>query len=301
MQVAVIFPSEPTIKQPMVFDKQLGEGKFKVYLVKSSTLNTQYALKVFSRDYTLRHHYSREKAAISKLDHPNIIKYVPILSHNFRMDIMLTEYTPNGDLFDFVTKGCLENETVIRSYFHQLIEGLEYLHDQGIAHLDLKLENLLLDINYALKIIDFDQAQSVTDEKLCAPGTTNYRAPELRSKTCKSFCPLDIYAAGVILFAFKVCEHPFEESDDDNVKEVIGYDKFVEKNEEYWKEKAEKKGDKDFFSPEFIELLNGMLKENPSERFTIDDIKKSKWYNGPTYTMDELRKEIEEVIAKLTK
>src|SRR5690606_15807167 len=37
-----------------------------------------------------------------------------------------------------------KDQTLIRTYFHQLIEGLEYLHKNGIAHTDLKLENLLL-------------------------------------------------------------------------------------------------------------------------------------------------------------
>jgi len=300
MQVAVVFPSEPTTRHPMLFDKQIGQGKFKVYLVKNSALNAQYALKIFSRDYNLRHHYGQEKEAISRLDHPNVIKYVPILSHNFRMDIMLTEYTPNGDLFDFVTKGCLENEKLMRSYFCQLIEGLSYLHSQGIAHLDMKLENILLDVNFVLKIIDFDQAQSIANKKRHPSGTPNYRPPEVRNCTCEDFVAVDIYAAGVILFAFKASEYPFTESDDPNVDELADYDTFVDKNNQFWKEKAEKKGDSQFFSQDFIELVNGMLESDPKKRFSLEDVKNSKWFNGPTYTTEELKPEIERIRASLS-
>jgi len=65
-----------------------------------------------------------------------------------------------------------------KTLFLQLINGLEYLHGQGIAHLDLKLENLLLDSNFNLLIADFDGAYMRGDLEVRSKGARNYRDPE---------------------------------------------------------------------------------------------------------------------------
>ncbi|RZJ37213.1 MAG: hypothetical protein EOO18_06165 [Chryseobacterium sp.] len=57
-------------------------------------------------------------------------------------------------VFAVTKKGLLSHEMIIRTYFHQLIEGIEYIHSQGVAHLDLKLENIMLGDSFELKIID---------------------------------------------------------------------------------------------------------------------------------------------------
>jgi len=301
MKVAITFPSDPTTRHSMIVDRQLGRGKFQVYLVKSPELNREYALKVFSREFALQEFYKRERKYIEKLEHANIIKHVPVLSHNFRLNIILTEYTPNGDFFDFVSKGYLQHEKLVRSYFYQLMSGLEYLHSQEIAHFDLKLENLLLDENYTLKIIDFDQAHHITEERRCSVGTTGYRPPEVIDNTCEDFFAADVYAAGIILYAFKACEFPFVESDDPKVKEVEFYDQFVERNEEFWKEKEEKLGKSNFFDKDFKELLNGMLCKDPKQRMTLQEIKNSAWFKGPVYTSEELQDEVKKIIENVSK
>lgn len=67
------------------------------------------------------------------------------------------EYAPNKDFFDALMEIKVKfDDTLVRTYFHQLVSGVEYLHSHGIAHLDLKLENLMLGENFELKIIDFD-------------------------------------------------------------------------------------------------------------------------------------------------
>ena len=72
-----------------------------------------------------------------------------------------------------------------RTYFRQLIDGLEYLHSQGVRHLDLKLENLLIGDDYQLKIIDFDLSYMSGDTQILTRGSKFYRAPELRASQCR--------------------------------------------------------------------------------------------------------------------
>jgi len=194
----------------------------------------------------------------------------------------LTEFAKYGDFFDLVTKGFLESEILIRTYFHQLIEGLEYIHSQGVAHLDLKLENLMLGTDFQLKIIDFDQSQMITDKTLTSGGTIAYRAPEIINGNSTNFTAADIFSAGIILYAFKAREFPFVEKIVDNeYKDSRSYLTFAKNNRNFWRMKGYAKKDKFFYSEEFISLVNGMLHENPQKRFTIKNIKESKWYQGP--------------------
>lgn len=59
------------------------------------------------------------------------------------------EYAPYGNFSKLMSKAKIYNdEKLTRTYFHQLVEGLEYLHSQDIAHLDLKFCNLLLGDDY---------------------------------------------------------------------------------------------------------------------------------------------------------
>jgi len=93
------------------------------------------------------------------------------------------EFAPYGSLFEAIWKENLpKSEIIARTYFHQLIEGLEFLHNQEITHTDIKPENLLIGEDFVLKIIDFERAKIRPSEKMPGRGTKNYRAPELRLK-----------------------------------------------------------------------------------------------------------------------
>lgn len=88
----------------------------------------------------------------STLHHPNVIETLDLVQEeeNF-YEIM--EYAPN-DLFNVVMSGMMSKEEVACCW-RQLLNGVHYLHSMGIAHRDLKLDNLVLDQMGILKIIDF--------------------------------------------------------------------------------------------------------------------------------------------------
>jgi len=71
---------------------------------------------------------------------------------------VVTELANNGELFDLIQYADgLGGEKIIygRELFKQVCEGVKYIHDNGIAHRDLKLENCFLDDNVAVKVADF--------------------------------------------------------------------------------------------------------------------------------------------------
>ena len=95
--------------------------------------------------------------------HPNIIKlmdngvstYSKESGKQKEVAFIVFELASGGELFTFIADTGRFAEPVARYYFKQLLEGLEYCHNKGVAHRDLKLENLLIDDQFKLKIADF--------------------------------------------------------------------------------------------------------------------------------------------------
>lgn len=130
------------------------------------------------------------------------------------------EYAPFGTFFELLrSQQQAFSDKIICSYFHQLIEGLEYLHQNEVAHLDIKLENLGVGEKYQLKIIDFDLCCKLNNRYFLSRGTRDCRAPELANGTAEDFFACDVFSAGIILFMFKSKGfYPFREPYDDGRK-----------------------------------------------------------------------------------
>ncbi|RYZ77970.1 MAG: hypothetical protein EOP04_30575, partial [Proteobacteria bacterium] len=211
------------------------------------------------------------------------------LTNEKNISFILMELAPYGDFFDMImTHQIPFNEKLARTYFHQLIKGLEYLHFQGVAHLDIKLENLLVGQDFQLKVADFDNAcingQSFTN----ARGTAFYRAPELINGTCQDGFAADIYSAAIILFLFKsggVLPH----SENKIFRGMNLFDMMNRDNRNFWQKHAEIQNKQvEYFDEDFKALFNSMTRFHPSERISLEEIKKSNWYNGPVFTDQEL-------------
>ena len=117
---------------------------------------------------------------------------------------------PNHPDFPFSTD-------LTRYYFKQLVEAVEYLHSQNLVHRDLKMENLLMDENFNLKINDFGfqktTQQQIGEKIICTTqiGTEAYQAPETRSRkeiVIYDGKKVDIFNIGVILFSMVLRANP---------------------------------------------------------------------------------------------
>jgi len=180
------------------------------------------------------------------------------------------------------------NETLIRTYFQQIISGLEAIHTQGAAHLDIKLENCLLDENFNVKITDFDLSFMLEEKIVSTKGTVNYRAPELIDETCQNPQAADIYSAGIMLFLMKTGGRlPFKERDlyhGVNMKELLEFNPKM-----FWRKQCEFLGKEEgFFSQEFRRLFTSMVQRRPENRPTLEEVKTSEWLNQEVYSDDEL-------------
>ena len=288
MEIPVIFTNESNSKTALQVIQKLGTGKFSVYLAHSPVHNTNFAVKIFPRNTFGTTQYKNETLN-SSFNHINVAQYIPVESHHNTFYATVTEYAQYGNFFDLVTSEVFNTDTLVRTYFHQLIEGLEHIHSQGVAHMDLKLGNLMLGSDFMLKVIDFDQAQRSQIKTTNSKGSEGFRAPEIIEGTCQDPVSADIYSAGIILYALKAQEFPFLEVQDENNKDVWCYARFVKENKKFWKKKKIDQSEDDFFSKGFMELINGMLHRDPKQRLRIKDIKKSKWYKGETLNNQDLK------------
>ncbi len=105
-----------------------------------------YALKVLEKKNKVEEAYIWKEISIHKdLDHSNIIKFNDYFETKDKIYIFL-EYAKNGDLFEFLRKNRLTEQTQLR-FFYQVCLAIRYLHKRDILHRDLKPENILIDEN----------------------------------------------------------------------------------------------------------------------------------------------------------
>ena len=100
---------------------------------------------------------------------------------------IIFEYSSGGDLFQLVEQDKKMPEPAIRRFGYELIEGLSYLHSNGVIYADLKPSNVLLNEYSNLKLCDFGLSKKISDLTEAGdsdpskpkPGTPYYMAPEL--------------------------------------------------------------------------------------------------------------------------
>eukprot|EP00330_Aristerostoma_sp_ATCC50986_P012193 CAMPEP_0114594868 /NCGR_PEP_ID=MMETSP0125-20121206/16581_1 /TAXON_ID=485358 ORGANISM="Aristerostoma sp., Strain ATCC 50986" /NCGR_SAMPLE_ID=MMETSP0125 /ASSEMBLY_ACC=CAM_ASM_000245 /LENGTH=225 /DNA_ID=CAMNT_0001795715 /DNA_START=104 /DNA_END=781 /DNA_ORIENTATION=- len=201
--------------------KVLGEQRFTVYEAFSLSEQKFVAIKFFpiEKDNQIDDYYINELQAFG-FDHPHVVKLLysqdrlktTIKSQIVNASIIISEYYSNGDFIDLFHKiDFCRDEKLVRTYFHQFMCGLEYIHAKGVAHLDLKCENLLLDNKFQLRVIDFDMASKIGSNVTHGRGTTNFRAPEVALNRYVDFPEADIYSAGIILFVLRFGYLPYSE------------------------------------------------------------------------------------------
>ena len=99
---------------------------------------------------------------------------------------IVSELACNGEAFDYVAAAGGLNDKFTRGLFLQVLDGVEHMHVKGVAHRDIKLENIFLDENVIPKVADFGLAKAFAGDNAelltTKLGTKNYMAPELYSQ-----------------------------------------------------------------------------------------------------------------------
>lgn len=116
---------------------------------------------------------------LKNLDHPNIVKYQGFVKTPETLNIIL-EYCENGSLHSISKNFGRFPENLVALYMSQVLHGLQYLHDQGVIHRDIKGANILNTKKGLVKLADFGVASRTTGlHESSVVGTPYWMAPEV--------------------------------------------------------------------------------------------------------------------------
>lgn len=128
---------------------------------------------------------AKEIALLSKLSHPNIVEYRGMRLDSEKKNVeVFMEYVPGGSIAHLLKRFGTFSEKLIRRYTKEILQGLMYLHKNGIVHRDIKGGNLLVDVGGSVKVADFGASFSLseilpTGKKPSIEGTPYWMAPEV--------------------------------------------------------------------------------------------------------------------------
>lgn len=223
-------PTDDTPKRQATFKivrgQLIGKGTYgRVYLGMNATTGEFLAVKqVEVNQKAAGQDKDRIKEMVAALDieidtmqhleHPNIVQYLGCERKEFSISIYL-EYIPGGSIGSCLRKHGKFEESVVRSLTRQTLEGLAYLHQEGILHRDLKADNILLDLDGSCKISDFGISKKSdniygNDVTNSMQGSVFWMAPEVvRSQGQGYSAKVDIWSLGCVVLEMFAGKRPW--------------------------------------------------------------------------------------------
>ena len=258
----------------------LGSGSFGCVLKVKSKINKQiYAMKKIDKDKIKKKYgkkygpkyYENEIKFLEKLKSPYVCKFYAFFEEGNYLFFIL-EFMNNGDLDTFYNANKVLQKKVpeekLWEIFYKSISGLKYIHEKGLIHRDIKLENIFLDDNFNIKIGDFN-CSAAKDEESAANftdkeddlesmingrtfiGTEGYMAPEVfRNRKFNNYeygQKADVFSMGVSYFELCYGCKP-----DINVKKADYFNKKI-------------------YSNELNKIVDKMTEKNDRKRISSDD------------------------------
>jgi len=217
--------------------------------------------------------------------HPNIVNFVAehVEPRKNRHWIVL-ELVGGGELFDYVIDQAGVSEGEARSLFSQIVDAVAHLHLHEVAHLDLSLENILLDAHGVPKLCDFGVARILpslerytrgagTSSDANHPGKLRYMAPEVFEGYDFDAFKADSFSLGVILFCLLTGSAPYESPTHHDPHYAV----IAQGNLE---QLLQATGVQHRVSPSALSLLSLLLNPSPEDRPDPRHILEHEWVTG---------------------
>ena len=208
----------PTKPRRWTKGDNLGEGSYgSVWLALNGDTGELFALKEVRVGSSEKHRdesieqLEQEVEMLSRLVHPNIVRYIGITREETALYIFL-EYVPGGSIASLVQRFGKFEEPVIRVYTRQILIGLSYLHAQRVVHRDIKGANILVEKSGRIKLADFGMAkvlENVSHGK-SFKGSACWMAPEVIRQRNVGF-QADIWSVGCTVYEMATGAPPWSD------------------------------------------------------------------------------------------
>lgn len=293
--------------------KKIGEGgAAEVQLMNSKTADADhqgnkkiYAVKEFrpwdsqeEKEEEYIRKIKSEYAIARSCEHPNIVRTFRLCTSGTEW-FHVMDYCEAGDLCDLINKRYMTQEDR-NCMFKQLIRGVDYLHSRGIAHRDLKSENLLVTLDGCLKIADFGTSEvfcgqhpglrrcrrpSIIDQeqeiRLCKPGQIGsrpYMAPEIMERQEYDPRCVDVWSCAIVYLSLCFVGTPWDSATTDAKNYEAFHCSWDEWLHEHPDGEIKKEGSLPSIAknklfglstPHARNMIMGMLHPDPKHRWTI--------------------------------
>jgi serine/threonine protein phosphatase PrpC len=192
-------------------------GMATIYRATDRQTKQMVAVKVpfmqFESDPGFFARFQREEEIGLKLNHPNILKFIPVEKKS--RPYIVTEYLRGYTLAHLLTSVRPMPIADGLKLASRIADTLAYLHEKGVIHRDLKPQNIMMCYDGTIRLMDFGIARGGEGRRITytgftpAMGTPDYMAPE-QVKGKRGDARTDIYSLGAILYEMLTGRQPFE-------------------------------------------------------------------------------------------
>jgi serine/threonine protein kinase len=265
------FPVEiPLVIGRYYYVKTLSTGSTSVCVeVANRATHESLACKVVSR-IALTHtgdfcSFEQELRVHQFLNDPNIVTVHEVIYQPDLVFVFL-DLCSGGDLLSYLLDHPSLSPSRVRPWLIQILKALDYLHSRGIAHRDVKPDNVLITATNDVKLADFGCCEVTTlNAEPKASGTIYYAAPEIFLRTSRVGIKADIWSFGIMLFVLFSGQWPWLDGDNEYIAEQITHRKISQAYR---------------VPRDVIPLFEKCTALNPDDRPTAAELLKDPWLAG---------------------